>query len=171
MTRADWPSIACFDGLFGPPGLNLQQPGRLIKQDVDQDARDRHIEPNRKRPPGYSPVLRVAPFEPPKQGQNRERQDYRGQRDMCNEDRKVKRPYEALTGEPDRSNLRVVDQIANQKQRRSCERRDHESPVLFDPPRAHHEIAGDQQRAGDRVEACVDGRKISNESRVKVKKL
>src|SRR5204863_4679186 len=79
------------------------EPGRLIEQHVDEDAGDRDIEPDRKRPAGDAPVLRVARLQTARQGDDRERQHREGERDVRDQDAEVDGPDDSLPGEPDRS--------------------------------------------------------------------
>ena len=67
--------------------------------------------------------------------------------DVRDQNREVDRPHEALAREAHRADLRVIHDIADQKERRGDEGRDHHRAVLRDPPRADQHVADEQQDA------------------------
>src|SRR5262245_44396905 len=140
--------------------FQLDQPGWLVKKDVDQDAGHRHIEPDRKRPARYPTVLRIPPLEPARQGDERERQNRGGEGDVRQQNREVDRPDQALALERHRPDLRVIDDVANQKQRRRGECHEHHLAVLLDSPLFDQHVGDDEEYRRNRVERRVHRRQI-----------
>ena len=79
---------------------------------------------------------------------------------MGNKDDEVQRADEAVTLKRHRSHLRVIHEIADEKQRRGAERRDHDAAMLLDAPCFDQRERDEEQNAGERVEARVHCRQI-----------
>jgi hypothetical protein len=105
-------------------------------------------------------MLRVAPLEAPRHRDDRQRRHRRGQHHVRDQDGEVERSHEALARERHRADLRVVNEVADQEERRHGERRDHELPVQIDTAETHQCVAAEQKDPGHRVQARVDGGKI-----------
>src|SRR5258708_3205809 len=112
----------------------LKQPGRLVQQDVDEHAGDRDVHPDRERPARDGAMPRIVGLETARERDDGQRQYHEGQADVRDQNREVQRTDEPLPREPDVADLRVIDEIAHEEQRRRAERRDHEPAVHLDLP-------------------------------------
>ena len=91
-----------------------------------------------------------------RQRDQRHRQDRGGEHDVGDQDREVDDPNRPLALERTRADVRVVDHVAHQEERRRRERGQHEPPVRLDAAAADHHVSADEQDRRSRVQRGVD---------------
>ncbi len=133
---------------------------RVIEHHVDDDAGDRHVEPDRQRPSREAGVAVVACAQPADQRDERQRRHERGKGDVRDQDEEVEGADRPLPRKRLRPGVGVVDDIADEKERRGGEGRDHDAAVLLDAPAPDQHVADHEQDGSDRVERGVYGRKV-----------
>jgi len=94
----------------------------MIEHQINNDARDRDIQPQRQRPARNSLVSNEVASRCPVKCDEDQWNDDNRQNDVADQDRKIQRSHEALAQKPRLAMVVVIGQIRNQKQCRGKER-------------------------------------------------
>src|SRR5437667_10670590 len=138
----------------------LQQPSGLVQENVDEHSGDRHVEPDWKRPTRDAHVLWKSAFQSSRGRNERERKHAGRQRHVRDEDREIDGSHYSLPREAYRSDLGVIDDVADEEERGGRERRKHARTMLGDAPRADQGVSRGEKYRRERVEARVDGGEV-----------
>jgi hypothetical protein len=95
-----------------------------------------------------------------RQRDERHRDDDRGEDDVRDEDGEVERADWPVARERLRADMRVIDDVRDQEQRRHHERRDHARAVRRDALSLDEIVPGREQAAGGCVQRSVQRRQI-----------
>ena len=75
---------------------------------------------------------------------------------MRDQDREIEHANGPLSGKPDRADLRVIGEVADEKQYRYCECCHHQAPVAFDLETEDGPVAHDEQNRARGVQDGVE---------------
>lgn len=133
-----------------------------IQHQVNDHARDRYKQPQRKRPSSDAAVLVVLRRQASGHRNQNGGDDYGRENHVRDEDGEIDRPDPAGPPEWHRTDLSMVDHIRRQKQRRYDKSGDHARFMLaaVAPPNEH--VAGDEQNCRACVERRVQRGEISD---------
>src|ERR1043165_3284240 len=143
---------------FLAPRRNSARRIKSVEHQVDDDARDRDVEPERVSPARDAPVAQVVAAQRTPERDEDERHNARGQRDVRDENREIERAHEALPLEAYRAVLRVIDDVRDEEEARDGERRKHASAVRVDPSARDEVEARDEQDEARGVQGRVQVR-------------
>jgi len=107
----------------------------LVQHEINDDTRDRNIEPNRQRKSAHSTVTVEARAQGRDHRNNHQRQNRECKEEMRDQDDIIKRLHPTFGGEFHRpfadgaEQAKVISQITGQEDRRTDKRRDHASNV------------------------------------------
>src|SRR6185369_3818483 len=94
------------------------RPGNLVQEQVNNNSRHRHIQPQRKRPSRNGPVPRILPLQSSRQRHEYQGHDRSSQNRMRQQDREIHRSNPSLSTEMFRSvNESVLGEIVDQENR------------------------------------------------------
>ena len=129
----------------------------MVDQEVDQDASDGDVEPEREGPPGNEAVFVETLEEGAAQGDDNERDDDDGEDGVGNENREIDGANPALAlEENDLVNAVVVDEIGGQEGAGDNKCGDHEGFVQSDFARTDGGVATSEKDGAGSVERGVE---------------
>lgn len=134
----------------------------VVHRHIDHHPSHRNIHPDGKRPTRQTPMGRKLRAKRPVQSHQHQRQQHHSQQNVRDQDREIHRADPPFPPETHRSDLNVVDDVTNQEQRRSDERRQHQNPVKGDMPQSNRDVSCPQKKSAERVERGVNGGKIAD---------
>src|SRR5436309_2877316 len=105
-------------------------------------------------------VRRKSAFQSSRGRNESERKHAGRQRHVRDEDREIDGPHYSLPREAYRSDLGVIDDVADEEERGGRERRKHARTMLGDAPRADQGVSRGEKYRRERVEARVDGGEV-----------
>ncbi len=109
---------------------------QLIQHEVDDDAGDADVHPEREGPARNRPVQRVAGPQCARERDQHQRHDDNGQDRMAQQDREIERARPAVSLKQNVSDVGVIVEVRSEERRRGAERGQHYEPVgshLFAP--------------------------------------
>jgi len=95
---------------------------KVIQHHVNHDTSDRNIQPYRQGEASNPLVSLKVPAHRPPDGDDYQRNDHRCQEGVRVKNREIYRARHSLPGESRDAMMRVIGQIRNEKQGRSCQR-------------------------------------------------
>src|SRR6266478_2120533 len=127
-----------------------------IQHHINDHARHRNVEPQRKRPARNRPM----PVKPLSQRPAQRNQDHRHNDDRENrvrgQDCKVHPTPPSRPPEMHRAHVRMVVEVGNQEEGRGSKSRQHHRPVRSNPTACNQRSASDQQHRATAIKSCVD---------------
>ncbi len=136
-----------------------------IQKRVNHHAGDADVEPYGQGPAGDGAVADEVAHPGAAQSDYGEKRDGGGERGVGDENGEVDGADGAGAREMNRANLRVVDDVADEEETRSAERRGHHAVVQLNLFAADERVSAGEQHGGGGVERCVDGGQDGNHVR------
>lgn len=134
----------------------------MVEHEVDEHTRRRDIEPERKCPTSNSFVALKVTAQSPVKSHQSHRHYHRRQNGVREQDGKVNRANPTCPGELGSANLRVINQVTEQKQSGSDHRTKHARFVGFDVAFSDKSIAEKQKASACGVQYGINRWQISD---------
>src|ERR1044072_7922887 len=150
------PGRSSLSSVFGRGSLmELLRPVQVIEHEVDDDARDGDVEPNRIRPKRDASVARTGARARATERDADERHDGRREDDVRDENDEVDRADKPLTLKTHGAVLRVIDDVGDEEEAGDGERREHQAAVRLNVPMPDFVERRDEQYEARSVEHSV----------------
>ncbi len=143
----------------------------MVQHEINQDAGDGHIKPDRHRPAADSTMAVPAAPENWYQCHDHQRQCHEGEENVRDQKRKVNPCNQASIAGGFFTDVRVVNDVTDEKRGRRDEGGNHAGDVTLpdippDPKPAHR-----NENGADRVKRSIDRREITNRHRHRITRM
>ena len=134
----------------------LSSDEELIEHEVNNYAGDRDIHPEWICPASDAAVAGESVSKSESEGDQHQRHNHSSQHCMGNQDRKVQWTRPSLSAKVNRSHMRVVVEIADEKNAGGCESGDHRGAVLFRVAALNEVVSDGEQDGSDAIQSGID---------------
>lgn len=131
------------------------------EKEVDEDAGDGDVEPERKGPAGDGFVAAEASAQRERQSDEHERNDDCGEDGMADEKREIRGANGAVAGKRDDSGVSMEVEIGDEEGDGTGDGGQHADFVLKDLAAANEDVAGREKHSAGGVKTCIQARKRS----------
>lgn len=128
---------------------------QLIQHEVDDDAGNADVHPERESPARNRLVQGVAGPQGARERDQHQRHDDDGQDRMAHQDGKIQRARPAVSLEVNASDVGVIVEVGSEESRRGTERGEHHQPVRLHPSAPNEVIPCQQQNGAGAIEQSI----------------
>jgi len=128
----------------------------VVEEEVDDDAGDGDVEPEREGPAGDAAMKFELTAQGAADGDDDKRNDDDGENGVAQEQREIDGADEALSLEADGADLEMVDHIGDEEGGAANESGDHAGAVNVDATPKDSQVAGEEKQRAGGVQAGVE---------------